>query len=342
MEEKKLLDVSWVTIFRILFIVICFYFIFVIKDILVWIIFALIISVLFNPVIEILSKRRVPRILSAVFVYSVFFGILGGLVYLMVPLFVSEIKNFTQVLPEYFEKISPSLSIMGFETFETEEKALSTVYGFMEGMTENAFSAIFIIFGGFFSWLFVVATAFFLSLEKGIIEKSLIILFPKKYESYILTIWRRCEKKVSGWFAARIIASVFVGLASYVVFLVFNINYPFSLGLLSGILNFIPYIGPAIMGLFLFFIILPIDPLKSLFVVVAFILIQQVEGTILSPILMKKIIGLPPALVLIALVIGAKLWGVLGAILIIPLIGILFEFLKEFLEKKKERETVVL
>ena len=151
MEEKKLLDVSWVTIFRILFIVICFYFIFVIKDILVWIIFALIISVLFNPVIEILSKRRVPRILSAVFVYSVFFGILGGLVYLMVPLFVSEIKNFTQVLPEYFEKISPSLSIMGFETFETEEKALSTVYGFMEGMTENAFSAIFIIFGGFFS-----------------------------------------------------------------------------------------------------------------------------------------------------------------------------------------------
>jgi len=114
------------------------------------------------------------------------------------------------------------------------------------------------------------------------------------------------------------------------------------LGLTAGVFNFIPYLGPAISGILLFLIIFPIDVLKAIFVLVAFILIQLVEGNILSPILMKKIVGLPPVLVLVALVIGGKLWGLMGAILAIPLVGILFEFVREFLQKRKEKEAMVV
>jgi predicted PurR-regulated permease PerM len=76
--------------------------------------------------------------------------------------------------------------------------------------------------------------------------------------------------------------------------------------------------------------------------VVAFTLIQQIENSILTPILTKKFVGLSPALVLLSLAIGGKLWGLLGAILAVPLAGILFEFLKDFLNKKREKEVVVL
>ena len=135
-------------------------------------------------------------------------------------------------------------------------------------------------------------------------------------------------------------ACLFVGVASYVTLLLFGVKYPFTLSLLAGILNFVPYLGAAVTGIILFLLIFPLSLMKAVFVLIAFVLIQQIDGNVLSPILMKKIIGLPPALVLISMVIGGKLWGVMGAILVIPLAGILFEFTKEFLQKRKEGKAI--
>jgi predicted PurR-regulated permease PerM len=84
------------------------------------------------------------------------------------------------------------------------------------------------------------------------------------------------------------------------------------------------------------------SPLQALFVILAFILIQQIEENVLMPLLSKRFIGLPPALVLISLAIGAQFWGIMGAILAIPLAGILFEFLRDFLKKRREEKVVVI
>ena len=137
-------------------------------------------------------------------------------------------------------------------------------------------------------------------------------------------------------------ASLFVGGTTYIVLLLFNVPYPFSLSLLSGLLNFIPVIGPLLTGVLVFLLIALDDPLKAFFVLAAVTLIQQVENNILTPILSKKLVGLSPTLVLIALAVGGQFWGIMGAILAIPLAGILFEFLKDFLKKRKEEQTVVL
>ena len=75
-----------------------------------------------------------------------------------------------------------------------------------------------------------------------------------------------------------------------------------------------------------------------MFLLTAFLIIQQIEGNILNPVLTKKIIGLPPVLVLVAVMVGAKLWGIMGALLAIPIAGIMFEFLRDFLKKRKEEK----
>lgn len=93
---------------------------------------------------------------------------------------------------------------------------------------------------------------------------------------------------------------------------VLQIDNAFSLGLFAGVTNIIPYLGPLLAGLLITIIVLVDNWLKALFVLLAFLLIQQVEGNILSPILTKKFIGLPPALVLIALIVGAQFWGFWG------------------------------
>ena len=342
MNGEKILDISWRTILKISVAVAIFYILYSVRDILIWFVFALTISILFNPAINFLQKRRIPRTIAVVLVYLGTFGMLSFLIYLVVPLFTSEIQMFLESFPEYFEKISPPLKGLGFQAFENIESFLKATGTTLEGMADSIFSALFAIFGGVFTTLFVIITAIFLSLEGKSVEKGLLLLFPKKYEVQVLDVWGRCQKKVAGWFGARLIACLFVGVLSYVLLMLTNVKYPFTLAMFAGVFNFIPYVGPLLTGIIFFLIIFPADMFKGIFVLIVFTIIQQLENSILTPMLMKKFVGLPPALVLLSLVVGGSLWGLLGAVLAIPLFGILFEFLREFLQRRRDGNAVVV
>ena len=342
MSEEKILDISWKTIVKISIAVALFYILFAIRDILIWFIFAITISLLFNPAVSFLQKWKIPRALAVIFVYISAFGILSIAIFLVVPIFIEEIQSFLDNFPEYFGQVSPFLQGLGFEAFATLESFLTALGSTLEAMAGNIFGALFSIFGGFFTTLFIIVIAIFLALEEGVTERFLVLLFPKKYESRVMHIWERTQRKVSGWFGVRILASVFVGVTSYIAFIIFNVDYPFTLALFAGVLNFIPYVGPIFTAVVLFILIFPGEQFKAILTLIAFFAIQQIESNILSPILMKKFAGIPPVLVLLSLVIGGTLWGVLGALLAIPLFGILFEFFKEFLQKKRDKDIVVI
>jgi predicted PurR-regulated permease PerM len=337
-ENKKTLDISWAGILKIVVILFIIYFLFLIKDFLVLIIFALVISVLFNPAIDFLQKVKIPRVLATGLIYFLIFGALGYFIYLMSLSFIPEIKNFIELFPQYFEKIAPPLKGLGVEAFENFEVFLMSLEGWLIGASSNVFTALIVIFGGIFSAFTIFSLAFFFSIEEKWNERAIKLLFPEKYEEYALNIWRKSQQKISGWFGARVLCCIFVGLTSFIALKILGIDHAFSLSLFAGITNIIPYLGPLFAGLIITILVLIEDWLKAVFVLIAFFLIQQIEGNILNPILSKKFIGLPPALVLIALIVGAKFWGLLGAILAIPLAGILFEFTRDFLKKKKQAE----
>lgn len=223
-HAEKILDISWRTILKIAIAITIFYFLFSIREIIVWFIFALTISVLFNPAVDFLHKKRMPRGLAVVLIYVVTFGILGLLIYMMVPIFISEIRGFIEFFPQYFEKISPSLRGLGFEAFSNIETFLKSVEKNLQAIAGSIFSAVFAIFGGIFTTLFIFITAIFLSLEEHAVEKTLTLLFPKKYEAQALNIWQRCQKKVAAWFGGRLLACLFVGVASYIAFIIFAVD----------------------------------------------------------------------------------------------------------------------
>jgi len=338
-QQDRVLDISWGTILKIALAALCFYILYLIRDILIWFVFALIISVLFNPAIDFLHRKKIPRVISVILVYVGIFGLISFLIYSVAHIFILEIQKFSQVLPEYFEKISPPLRTIGIEAFQDIESFIGLINKSLEKMAASILNAAFAIFGGIFSTIFVITIAIFLSLEEKGMEKVISLLFPKKYEAYALNLWQRSQKKVSGWFLSRVLACLFVGVASYIVFLIFNVKYPFSLALLAGILNFIPLVGPIITGILIFILVALDNLFWAILATIAFTLIQQIENNILTPVLTKRFVNLPPVLVLISLVVGGKLLGFLGAILAIPLAGILFEFFRDFLKKKKEEET---
>lgn len=338
-DQGRLLDISWGTILKIAVAGLVIYILFLTRDIMVWVLFGLIISILFDPAIDFLQKMRVPRVLGVISVYSTVFGVLALIIWSMAPLFVNEIQRFSQLFPQYFETLSPMLQGLGIAAFSDVQTFFDALSFGVESIAGSIFSAFFVVFGGIFSTIFILSISIFLSIEEKSIEKTITLLFPKKYEVFALDLWTRSQRKVSGWFAARLITSIFVGVATYLTLFLFNVQYPFSLGLLATILNFIPIIGPLVTGLLLFMIVALDSTLKAVFILIAFTLIQQIEGNILTPLLTKRFLGIPPALVLIALAVGMQLWGIMGAILAIPLAGIIFEFLRDFLKKRKEENT---
>lgn len=339
MSENKIFDISWGTILKIAAAVIGFYILYLIRDLFIWFIFAVTISILFDPAIDLLQKKKVPRVLAVAFVYLSVFGLLGLAIFLTAPLFIAEINQFAKLFPQYFEKIAPPLKELGMDSFDSLESFTVAFGKTLQGMTGNIFGSLFSVFGGIFSTIFVITIAIFLSLEEKSVEKTLLFIFPKKHETYILRLWEKCQKKVSSWFGIRILGSVFVGVTCYIALLLFNVEYPLSLALIAGALEIVPVIGPLVAGGVVFLFVSTDSMFKATFVLLFFALIQQIEGNVLTPVLTKKFIGLPPALVLVALAIGGELWGIAGAILTIPLFGLLFEFFKDFLKKRKEEEA---
>lgn len=335
MAEQSL-DISWKTIAKVFVAIFLFYMAYLIKDVALWFFFALVISVLLQPAINFLRWVRIPKILAIILVYLAIFGFLGFLIYLVAPIFIFELKQFSQQIPDYFEKINPVLRQWGVDVAYSFNDLTQILIGRLEQGSKGVVNAIATFFGGIISAILILTLAFFLSLEEKGTEKFLIFLSPKKHEDQIINIFRRAQRKVSGWFGARILACLFVGLASFIIFYIFDVRYAFLLALIAGILNFVPYIGPWVTAILLFAIVSVSDSwLLALYIFIIFTIIQQVEGVILTPILMKKMINLPPALVLVALLIGSQVFGFLGVIFAVPVFGIIYEFMKEFLERKK-------
>jgi predicted PurR-regulated permease PerM len=334
--EKVTFEFSWETLFRLAVLTVSLYAVYQIRAVLGWFLFALTISLLFNPLIDYLQKKGSPRTLAVIFAYFSLFSLFALLIYLFAPLLIVEIHYFSQSLPQYFDRLSPPLRGLGIEGLQSFENFADLTEKTLSQMAQNIFSALFSIFGGIFTTLFIISLAFFLSLEEKAVEKSVFLFFPAESEQFALELWRRCQKKVSGWFLSRVLSSLFVGVATCLSLVVLQSDYPFSFGLLAGVLNFVPIIGPFVTGFIMTSFLALTSPLKAVLALVVFILIQQVESNVILPVLSKKLIGLSPVLVMMSLAVGAVLGGFWGAVLGLPLAGILFEFLHDFLKKRKQ------
>ena len=339
--NQPVLNISWGTIFKILIVVILGYVLFVIKDILVWFIFALMIGILFNFVVDYLARKKIPRVLSALVLYLAVFALLSLFIYKTAPILLVEFKDFAVNFPGYLSKISPVFEKFGVESFKSAESLIQATQDNLELAGKSIFNALFSIFGGASASILVIIMAFFVSIEKRFVERVLAAFCPEGKKEYVFHIWEKAKSKVSGWFITRIIGVLFVGSATFLTLSILNVRYAFLLALLAGILDFLPIVGPIVAGAFITILVALSSPLQALFVLVALILIQFLENNLIFPLLFKKFIGISPVLVLIALAVGGKLWGVTGAILAIPLAGVLFEVLKDYLAKTRQEKANV-
>ncbi len=332
------LHMDWQTVAKLALLVICLYLIFILKDVIIWFVFALVISVLFNFLIDGLQKRRVPRIISTTILYLGFFALLGFFIYKTAPILLYELQEFVANLPAYLKKISPFFEKLGITSFKNSKVFMGSLQNNLNNAGGSFSNALASIFGGAASTALVVAMAFFISLERQFVEKILSAFSPPQYKEYLFGLWRRSKKKVSGWFVTRLIGIAFVGFGMYVILMILNVKYAFILALIAGILDLLPFIGPLVAGIALFSVVSLVSFPQAIFVILSFFIIQEIENHILFPVIFKKLIGLSPVLVLVAFAVGGELWGAAGAILGIPLAGVVYEIIKDYLIKRQRHE----
>lgn len=328
------IDISWQTIFKIVFVILLFYTIFLLKSIIGWVVLGLVISILVNPLVDFL---KINRVASSVIVYFILLLLLGLFIFIIVPPLIIEIQSFSNVFGDYFKEIPVFLSQIGLDYSPKGFYDLGAQFNeTLIKISSNIFNIFAGLFGSIFAGITVFTLALFFSIEKLDIIKGIKMITPKKFEEQVLDRWERSQKHVVGWFGSRIISSIFIGVATFVFCVILDIKFALIWGLLAGVLNIIPMIGPIVAGvlvaLFVLFDSLP----KAILITVFSVIIQQIESHVLMPILTKKINGLPISLVLISILIGGVLWGIMGAILAIPVAGILFESARDYFKSKKE------
>ncbi len=340
MHQKQLVEISTWSILKVIFIILFFAFLFVISDILIVLFLSLIIASAIYPWVNYLESKKIPRILGVLSVYVIAILFIIFLLYLVIPTMVDEIRQLASVLPSYYEVFSSKFSKTVLEISPDYTKtAQDFLLNFGEKIKEMASSVLKTVagvFGGFATFGIVLVISFYMASQEKGVGSFLRLITPKHQEIYVLNLWKRVEKKLGLWLQGQLLLGVIIGLVVFFGLYVLGVPYALLLGVVAGIFEIVPVVGPIFSAVIGVAVALMIDPVLALLTLIFYIIVQQVENNILVPFLMKKMTGLNPIVIIVSLLIGWELGGVLGMIIAVPVATIVGELLDDY-AKLKER-----
>ena len=204
----------------------------------------------------------------------------------------------------------------------------------IEKFTVGFFRATASIFGGAFSLVLIVILSFYLSVQEKGIEKFIRLTSPLRYEKYVLDVWQRSKKKLGGWVKAQLLLGVLVGVLVFLGLTILGVKYALMLAVLAAIFEVIPIFGPVLAAIPAILIAFLQSPMLALAALILYVIVQQFENHLIYPTVMKKATGVPPLIIILAILVGGKLGGIFGILLAVPLTVILMELLTDWAKKK--------
>jgi len=289
--------------------------------------------------------RRVPRVLGVLVIYLFTALVLSGTFYFLFLPLLNETTSFLSDLPSTASQVSLWNPLQeggeGIAATFAPGLSIDDVVSKMQNIVVNLggggfLSAASAISGGVLSLLLIVVLSFYLAVQDDGVGKFLKIIVPIKQEAYIIDLWRRTRRKIGLWLQGQLLLGILVMVLVYLGLTLIGVQNALLLAVLAGLFELIPLFGPIIASIpaiaFGF-----VDGGVSLALVVAglYVIVQQFENHLFYPLVVKKVVGVPPIISIIALVIGGKIAGFLGLILAVPVATVFMELLDD-LEKQKK------
>jgi predicted PurR-regulated permease PerM len=312
-------------------------------QVLTWIIVAALLAAALNPAVEAFERRGLRRGWAATLVFAL--ALLGfvGLGLLVIPPLVEQVRDFIDAVPDFIDDLTAGRGPLGFLQDEyqivdriraaIEERGAAGVLGLREPVLDIVRSVVTAVVGV----VTIVFLTYFMLLEGPRTISGLLGLFPATTRVRYERVGRDVYRAISGYVSGNLLISLIAGVTSALVLFAIGSDYAIALGLIVAILDLIPLAGATLAAILVSTIVLiETDWIRCLVVIAFFLVYQQVENHVLQPLVYGRTVRLSPLAVLCAVLIGAKLAGILGALLAIPIAGSLLAIVREVLLYRKE------
>jgi len=304
-------------------------------------------------------KKRMLRAVSLTITYLIVVFVLSAIVLIIVPqtaesvsTLVSNISSYTKNFASFIDRYATRLGGI-FQNNEFFGTAISTALSGLEDLVSDAASGLVALFPNvlnilaeFTTVIGYVVFGLFLSVYMLFDKENLVARIKKTVYAFCkeerarktVLFFRKTNETVGSFINGKILSSFAVAVCSFVLFLIFDIEFPGLLALIIGVTDIIPIFGPIIGAVPCGLILLMVEPRQLIPFIIMIVVIQQIEGNIISPKILGHVTGVSGFWVMVALTVGGGLFGVMGMILSVPLFAVLYGVFKQlvnhFLEKK--------
>lgn len=337
--DKISFEITWGGLWRALVLVGLAWVLYLALDILLAILVALVIAAGLDAPVSWLKKKGVPRLLSTLFLFIIGIVALAAIVYVVVPLAISDftqlavnLKQYTGPLLDTFEASDIISSLTG----NLNELADSLISGTVP-LTQVAIS----LFGNIVLLITVLILAFYLTVGQDGVEKFIVAMLPASYEETAVELYLKTRKKIGQWLKGQVLLSLVIGFTVFLGLSVLGVKYSLLLGILAGIFEIIPFVGPIFSGGIAVLVALSSSLSLAAYTLILFVIIQQLENNLLVPLVMSYTTKLNPAVLLIAILIGGKVFGFTGLILAVPVSVFFQEVVEMWAVNKKKRRGLI-
>lgn len=334
------------TIVKGVLIIISFILLYILRDIALIVLTSIVIASAVEPAVKKLHKYKVPRLIAVIFVYLFIITILATVVYFLMPTLLTETSGFISsinsidlgaalrnrgILPSGF-LISQNFSVSDL---------LNSLQMAFSGFTQGFVSIVSIIFGGVLSFIVVLVLSFYFTVQDDGVGELLKVVVPVKHQAYIVDLWRRSQRKIGRWLQGQILLGVIVGVLDYLGLTILGIQHALLLAVIAAIFEIIPLFGPILSAIPGILIGYSTGGVTLAFLAAGlYTIVQQFESNLIYPVVVNKVIGVSPVLVIVALLVGAHLAGFIGAILSIPIAAVVMEYYNDLKKNRVAAELV--
>lgn len=324
MLPPQSVSISTGTFVKAVLIVLGLWFLWFVRDIVAIFVASILLASLIEPFASWFAQRRIPRGLAVLIVYVCLLSLTAIFVVLFVPVVREQSAQLFSHFTNYYSQATESLG---------QVRKFSEDYGFADNLTSSlatlqssfatsfgsVFSTVKGVVGTVAATFIVLVLAFYMVVEEEKMRKYFRSLAPVEYQPYVSHLMKKMSRKMGEWLRGQIILGVIVGVAVYIGLKLLGVNYALLLAIMAGVLEVVPYVGPIISFIPAVVIGAAESPIVGIGVAILYLVIQQIENHLLIPKIMQKVTGLNPILSILALLVGIKAGGLIGAILAIPL-----------------------
>jgi predicted PurR-regulated permease PerM len=303
------IEISTKTFFLVIAVIAGAWLLLQIRDILYLLFIAFLLMTALQPLVVLLERIKIPRFIAILVIYAVVFGLFGWILATSIPSIIVQTTRLTQELPGVATKVLPYWRA----DFTTISQQIAPI-------GENIIKVTVDIFTNIITTLAVLMFTFYFLLERRHTKQIITNIFGEIIAVNTVDILKTIEVRIGEWVRGQLILMLVVGIFVYIGLLILRVDFALPLALVAALLEIVPNIGPVIAAIPAILIGLATSPLLALSVIALYIIVQQTEGNIIVPFVMKKSVGLSPLITIIALMVGGKLAGIMGAILAVPLL----------------------